>query len=144
MVKLTEDEAFEAHRRPIRLPQSHYEAGREGFHAGAEWMRAAIAGQPVSEGLEKSLLVLSELNHRIEKLFSTVGSAALTPTRLIETVAESILSNIDGFHVEQFHICPGYGDTHVWAMKNHVPTTDRRLVERCSSHPERRSREQRG
>ena len=94
--------------------------------------------------LERRLLIVSEINYRVDRLIVTCGTAAVTAERITEIAAEAILDNMEGFNLEQFHICPGYGGTHVWAMKNHVPTGDlRRMVERCSSHPERRTKERR-
>ena len=94
--------------------------------------------------LDKHLLMVSEINYRVDRLVERCGMAAMTPTRVVEIAAEVILSNVAGFNIEQFHICPGYGGNHVWVMKNHIPTTGpRQIVEWCSSHPERRAGERR-
>ncbi len=95
--------------------------------------------------LQKHLLMVSEINYRVDRLFETGGIAALTvPVRIVEIAAEAIMGNLEGFNVEQFHVCPGYGGNHVWAMKNHIPAAGpRQIVERCSSHPERRGRSDR-
>lgn len=103
----------------------------------------AIVDRVNQQELEKHLLMVSEINYRVDRLFEMGGTAAATPVRIVEIAADAILSGLDGFNIEQFHVCPGYGGNHVWAMRNHVPTVGCQIVERCDSHPERRSSERR-
>lgn len=42
-----------------------------------------------------------------EKLVYTAGQAQLTPERVAEYIAGELLADIEGFEVEQFHICRG-------------------------------------
>lgn len=93
--------------------------------------------------LARRLLIVDVVLKRAERLVLMTGQAALTPVRVAELVAEEALRDIDGFNLEQFHVCPGYGDTHVSTMANYVRSAMPQLIQRCHVHPERRTGERR-
>lgn len=70
--------------------------------------------------LARRLLIIDVVLKQTERLLVTAGAAALTPVRIAEMVAEESLRDIEGFDLEQFHICPGYSNTHVWTKTNYV------------------------
>lgn len=94
-----------------------------------------------ADKLEQTLLTVGEIHHAVERLYNNIGPLEVTPERITSLVARTVLDGVVE-NIDQFHVCPGYGSTHVWTVKNYIPHPSR-VMERCSSHPERRSGERR-